>query len=275
MVTLMPKQSFKVPIEAKCITPDIFADKSLEEISKLKVWEGNSEKSIGKLFKIEQVDMESEKTTIKIYGDVSKVRRIGANMSMGKIVVNGDAGMHLGEEMKGGTIIVNGYADSWVGGMMTNGTIEINGDVGDYVGGAYRGSAEGMKGGTIIVRGNAGNEIGCFMKKGVIKIFGNVGQFTGIYMKKGSIFVQGNSEGRTGAGMTGGKIVVCGHIPSILPVFSIDGIQGKIKMAGEEILGPFYKFIGDLTEDSNGKLYVLQTRNRHLIFYEKFLSIDT
>ena len=263
---------FKLPIDAECISPDAFAEKSVNEIAVLQVWEGNRKRTLGDLFKIEQrADTSSEEATIRISGDVSEVRRIGAKMSMGRIIVEGGAGMHLGEEMKGGNITVTGNAASWAGSMMKNGTIEIKGDAGDYIGAAYRGSTEGMGGGEIIIHGNAGNEVGCFMRKGTIKVYGNVGQFVGIHMRNGTIFVQGNSEGRAGAQMINGKIVVCGYIPSILPTFTIDSIRPKVKVDKEKVKGPFYRFIGDLADNGNGKLFVSQTKNPHLSSYEQYL----
>ena len=263
---------FKLPIDAECISPDAFAEKSVNEIAVLPVWEGNRKRTLGDLFKTEQgAGTSSGEATIRISGDVSKVRRIGAKMSMGRIIVEGDAGMHLGEEMKGGKITVTGNAASWAGSMMRNGTIEIKGDAGDYIGAAYRGSTEGMGGGEIIIHGNAGNEVGCFMRKGTIKVYGNVGQFVGIHMRNGTIFVKGNSEGRAGAQMIKGKIVVCGYIPSILPTFTIDSIRPKVKVNGEKVEGPFYRFMGDLADNGNGKLFVSQTKNPHLSSYEEYL----
>ena len=272
MITLRPKRVFKGPIDAECVTPDIFAEKSTSEIAKLLIWEGNRKRTLGELFKIElQAKAESKEPAIQISGDFRKVRRIGAKMCTGKIVVDGDVGMHLGEEMRGGVITIAGSADSWAGCMMKNGTIEIKGDAGDYVGAAYRGSTLGMNGGTIIIHGNAGNEAGCFMRKGLIKIQGNVGQFAGMHMKDGTILIRGNSEGRAGAEMLGGKIIVCGFIPSILPTFTIDTVAPKVKADGEEVAGPFYRFIGDLTENGDGKLFVSHIQNPHLKLYEKYL----
>jgi formylmethanofuran dehydrogenase subunit C len=272
VITLYPKRLFRVPIDADCISPDTFAEKSVSDIALLQVWEGNRKRTLGDLFKIEQTsDTSSEEATIRIFGDVSKVRRIGAKMSMGKILIEGDAGMRLGEEMKGGKITLTGNADSWTGFMMKNGTIEIKGDAGDYIGTAYRGSTEGMGGGEIIIHGNAGSEVGCFMKKGIIKIYGNVGHFAGMHMRNGTILVQGNSEGRAGAEMTNGKIVVCGYIPSILPTFTIDSIRPNVKLDGEKIEGPFYRFTGDLADHGDGKLFVSQAKNPHLKSYEEYL----
>ncbi len=273
MITLHPKRKFKFPIEAKNISPDIFAKKSSTEIAALQLWEGNKKRSLGDLFNIKQDSgSSSEELTIKIEGDASKLRNIGAGMSMGRIVVDGDAGMHLGEEMSGGEITVAGNAGSWAGSKMKGGTIEIKGNAGDYIGASYRGSTQGMSGGKIIIHGNAGYEVGCFMRDGVIKILGDVGLFAGIHMSNGTIFVQGNSEGRDGAQMINGKIVIVGQVPAVMPTFTVDSIKPKVKVGGEKIEGPFYQFIGDLADKGKGKLYVSKTKNPHLSSYEKYLE---
>jgi len=269
---MYPKYEFRVPINGECITPNAFADKSIQEIEAIKIWEGNKQKNLGELFKItSENSTKTEETCIKLVGNLTKVRRIGASMSTGEIIIEGNVGMHLGEEMKGGKITVLGNADSWAGCMMKDGTIEIKGNAGDYIGAAYRGSTKGMKNGTIIIHGNAGNEVGCYMRKGLIKIYGEAGQFVGIHMKDGTILVKGNSQGRAGANMKGGKIVICGYTPSILPTFTIDSIRPKTKVNNEEYAGPFYLFIGDLTEKGDGRIFVAKDKNPHLNFYEKYL----
>jgi len=272
VVSLHPRYLFKVPVEAESISPDAFAGKSVDEIQKLPVWEGNRQRTLSDLFEIEgEAPEKGENLSIHVHGDVQKVRRISAGMSAGEIIVHRDAGIHLGEEMKGGKITVSGNAGSWVGGMMKGGIIEVKGNAGDYVGAAYRGSVKGMRGGAIIIHGNAGNELGCFMWRGLIKVYGNCAQFTGIHMKDGAILVLGDSAARAGAEMTGGKIVIKGRIDEVLPTFTIDSVKAKVKVNGDEVAGPFYLFLGDTAEDGEGKLYVAQSKNPHLKFYEHYL----
>ncbi|MGC8999130.1 MAG: formylmethanofuran dehydrogenase subunit C [Candidatus Bathyarchaeia archaeon] len=274
IVNLYPVKEFRLPIIAECINPDIFQDKKLREIEKLEVWEGNKRKSLGELFKVEVAEAEGtpEATVIAIHGDVSRVRRIGAGMRSGEIIVKGDAGMHLGEEMRGGKITVYGNVLGWAGSMMRGGTIEIHGNAGDYLGAPYRGSTEGMNGGKIIVHGNIGNEAGAHMRKGLIKVYGNAGQFVGFRMHGGTIYVQKNCGGRAGACMTDGTIVVGGFLESVLPTFTIEGMRKKVKIEeGEVVDAPFYLFLGDLTENGKGRLYVAKEPNPHLSHYEKLL----
>lgn len=272
MVNLYPVKEFRFPVIAECINPDIFQGKTREEIEGLTIWEGNKQKKLGELFKVKEIrtEQQTEKTTIAIHGDVNKVRRIGAYMTNGEIAIHGDVGMHLGEEIEGGKITVHGNVGRWTGSMMKGGTIEIHGNAGDYLGAPYRGSSKGMRGGKIIVHGNAGNEAGAYMRKGVIKIYGTAGQFVGLRMHNGTIYVQKGCGGRAGACMTGGKIVVGGFLESVLPTFTIESVKKKVKIEEDDrVEGPFYLFLGDLTENSKGKLYVLKGKNPHLSRYEK------
>ena len=57
-ITLIPKRVFKLPIEGKNISPDVFAKKSKKEIAALEMWEGNRKLFIGDLFEI-KVDSSS------------------------------------------------------------------------------------------------------------------------------------------------------------------------------------------------------------------------
>jgi formylmethanofuran dehydrogenase subunit C len=273
MIILRPLRSLKFPVLAECISPDVFQGKTLREIEALQVLEGNKLNRLGDIFKVDEGKMENkpDNQLIACHGDFGKVRRMGFGMKSGEIIINGDAGMHLGEEMKGGKITVHGNASGWTGSMMKGGSIEIHGNAGDYLCAPYRGSVEGMHGGRAVVHGNAGNEVGAHMKRGVIKIYGNVGQFAGLRMLDGTIYVQGNCDGRAGAGMVNGKIAVGGRLESVLPTFTIDNIRQRVKIEeGEVAEGPLYVFVGDLTENGNGKLYVSKDKNPHLSCYERF-----
>jgi formylmethanofuran dehydrogenase subunit C len=274
MIRLQPATEFRFPVIAECLNPDVFEGKNHDEIGELKIWEGNHQRKLSDLFKVDEVRDKSatKSVAIEIHGDVSKVRRIGSCMKSGEIIIEGDAGVHLGEEMKGGKITVHGNVGAWVGSMMTGGAIEVRGDAGDYVGAPYRGSTKGMHGGRITVYGNVRNEAGAWMKKGLIKVYGSAGQFAGFRMHDGTIYVQCDCGARAGACMTDGKVVVGGCLPSVLPSFTVDSIRPKVKIEeNETVEGPFYVFLGDLAECGNGKLYVFKDKNQHLACYEKLL----
>jgi formylmethanofuran dehydrogenase subunit C len=273
MFTLKPRREFKVPVEAECITCDVLSEKSQEEIRSLPVWEGNKRRELGKLFEIKSTRGPNEnETEIRLVGDFSKVRKIGYRMTDGKMVIRGNVSSYLGEEMKGGSIVVHGDAGSWLGSAMKGGRIEIMGKAGDYVAAPYRGSVEGMKDGEIVIHGDVGNEAGNYIRGGLIRIEGNVSQFLGIHMRDGTIVALGNSKGRVGAEMVGGRIIVCGYVPEILPTFTIDALRPSVKVTGKErVKGPFYRFLGDLADNGEGRLFISKHSNPHLSFYEELL----
>jgi formylmethanofuran dehydrogenase subunit C len=267
---LTPLKQFQYHIMAECITPPVLQGKTPAEIAALQVYEGNTQTTLGALFKIEQ-DTNANPTII-INGDVGKVTKIGLGMKEGEIVINGNAGMHLGEEMKGGKITVQGNALGWTGSDMKGGLIEIFGNGGDYLASPFRGSEGGMKGGAIIVHGNVGHDVAAGITGGTLKVFGNAGNFLGFHMSDGTIFIEKNTGGRTGSGMSGGKIIVSGSIGMMLPTFSIDSIKAKAKVDdAQTAAGPFYVFIGDLTEKTRGKLFISKNSNPQLASYEKLL----
>jgi len=272
MITLTPLKEFQAPIVADCINPDVFKDKSPNEIAELPVNEGNRKKKLSDLFKIE--NNSSETPNITINSDVSKVKRICMSMERGEVIINGNVGMHLGEKMSGGKIVVNGNVSGWAGSAMKGGIIEIHGDASDYLASPYRGTSIGMRGGEIIVDGNVGSDCACYMKGGVIKIKGNAGPFLGFHMIKGTIYVEKESKTRVGTSMTGGKIIVSGFLQEIMPTFTVDDIKPKVKIDDKEkATGPFYVFSGDLAEHGKGKLYVSKAANPHLgAIYDKYLE---
>ncbi len=273
MIILRPKIEFRSPVQAECINPDNFQGKTPEEIGKLMIWEGNRKRNLSDLFMIrEQRENQRDSTQIVVDGNVSRVRRLGAYMKSGTIKIRGDTGLHLGEEMEGGDIDVDGNVGGWAGSMMKGGTIRIKGDVGDHLGGPYRGSNKGMQRGKIEVHGNVGNEAGSYMRNGMIKIYGDAGQFTGLRMSNGTIYIQGNCSERAGGSMTGGKIIADGHVKAVLPTFTIESVRPKVKIEDGEVgKGPYYLFMGDLSENGRGRLYVHKEKNTHLSRYEDFL----
>ena len=270
MIVLTPLRKFTFPINAECINPDVFQGKDTAEIANLTLFEGNKQRKLSDLFKIEEDNLAA---TITINGDVSEVRKIGAGMKTGEIIINGNVGMHLGEKMAGGKITVNGDAAQWAGASMKKGLIEIHGNAGDYLASPYRGSTEGMKGGKIVVDGDVGSDSGAYLRGGLIKIKGsNVGQFLGYHMSDGAIHVEKNARSRLGANMVGGKIIVSGVVEEVMPTFTVDGVKPKVKVDDtESAAGPFYVFLGDLAEKGKGKLFISKANNPQLKSYEKHL----
>jgi len=260
------------PVDLRQVTPDIFAGKTLNEISHIEIWIGNMKSNIVSIFEITgESSRTPEETTIIVNGELPNSRRIGAKMTTGNIILNGKSGLYVGSEMKGGKIIVNGDVGEWAGIGMKNGVIEVEGNAGNFVGSAYRGTRLGMKGGQIIIKGDSGIELGVWMKGGTIKVMGNVSHSPGTHMLGGSILILGNCQSRVGASMTGGKIVVVGKTEDILAGFQIEEIKDKVKVDDEKISGPFYCYSGDHAEEGKGKIFIHKENNSHLSSYEEYL----
>src|SRR4051794_36383754 len=130
-----------VPLEVEGITPDTVRGKSLTEIEKFEIFEGNRKSTLADFF---TVSGSSDDEIHEWEGDLAGVHWIGAKMQSGRIVVSGNVGRHLGSEMQGGEIHVQGNAGDWLGGEMHGGLIHVHGNAGHLVGAAYRGSVRGM-----------------------------------------------------------------------------------------------------------------------------------
>ncbi|MFQ6054012.1 MAG: formylmethanofuran dehydrogenase subunit C [Candidatus Bathyarchaeia archaeon] len=271
---LTPKGTPTLPVEAETITPDAFAGRRLPEIDGLPVHVGNRTETLGEYFEVEGETAETAvEQLIIIEGDIPWVKYLGANMTGGRIVVDGGVGMHVGVQMTGGEITVEGPASDWAGAEMRGGLLRIKGDAGHLAGAAYRGSSEGMTGGCILVEGDAGVETGSFMRRGMIVVLGDVGPFAGAHMNGGEIFVFGRAARRLGAGMKGnGGIIVClGGVEALLPTFVYDTTYRPafmrlymrelrdelgVQEAERFLDAPFRRYRGDIAVGGDGEILI-------------------
>ena len=261
MVTLTLRESPSVPLEAETLSPDVVAGLTNEQIRSLPVYLGKRQQRVDDFF---AVDGEAS-DELMIRGDAARVKWIGRGMSRGRVVVDGNAGMHLGAEMRGGAIEVSGDASDWIGAEMTGGFIRIRGNAGGQVGAAYRGSLSGMTNGTIIVGGAAGLEVGMRMKRGTIVVGGLARDFAGLQMKGGTIVLCGGAELRTGAWMNRGTIISVAAVP-LLPTFAYAATYAPTFLAlyvrylarfGLTLPeGSYRRYIGDAAVPGKGEILV-------------------
>ncbi len=214
-ITLTLLATPAVPLEAEVISPDRLAGLSEREVAALPVQFGNRLAKLGDFFQVSG----SGNGEVRLEGDLSRIKQVGAGMTGGRIVITGNAGMHTGVAMAGGEILVEGDAGDWLGAEMTGGLIRVKGNAGHMVGSGYRGSTVGMRGGEIIIHGNAGNEVGGSMRRGLVAIGGDSGDFSGVNMLAGTIIVLGRLGWRPGAGMKRGSIISF-HPVELLPTFA-------------------------------------------------------
>src|SRR4051794_7024582 len=150
MPTLTLKRTPDVPLEAECLSPDVFAGKEPADVRALPVFHGKRRLRLDHFFDLDGPDGD----ILHLHGDPGRVKWVGKEMTRGTVRIHGSVGMHLGAHMKGGTIEVRGNAGDWVGAEMTGGTIHVRGNAGGQVGAAYRGSLSGMNRGTILIEGS-------------------------------------------------------------------------------------------------------------------------
>ncbi len=254
-----------VPLEAESISPDLFADRSREEIEALPVALGNEARRLGDFFEVNG----ERSSEIEIDGAIERVKWIGSGMTRGRIVIHGDVGMHAGAYMRGGEIVVEGNADSFLGVEMEGGLIRVMGNAGHRTGAAYRGSKYGMRGGVIVVEGNVGYEVGAYMRRGLIVIRGNAEDFLGARMAAGTICLFGQAGLRTGGGMQKGTIV-CMHPVELLPTFAYDCTYAPVFLrilfkgltrlgigaTPQQADGVYRRYHGDLAEIGKGEILI-------------------
>lgn len=259
-----------IPVEVDSIRLETVRAQTPEEISATLVQYGNKQVPLGEFFEVSGSAAEDDEIVWE--GDCSHVKLIGQKWDVGKITVNGNAGMHLGAEMTGGEIVVNGNVSDWVGAEMHGGRIHVHGNAGHLVGAAYRGGRRGMTGGEILIDGDAGNEIGHTMRRGLIAVGGRSGDAPGFNMIAGSIFLFGNAGIRPGAGMRRGTIVYFGteQVPDMLPTFQfactyqpvflriylLELRKRGFAVADEFLDADYRRYCGDLLEYGKGEVLV-------------------
>ena len=203
----------KVPVEIEELTPDWASDKSLAEIERFEIFDGNRKVPLAEMFR---VSGDASDKRFDFEGNLTGVHWIGAHMASGQVHLHGTGGRHIGARMRGDEIHVHGDCGSWVGSEMRRGLIHVHGNAGHLVGAAYRGSAKGMTGGTILVDGNVGNEVGHTMRRGVIAVGGSAGDMVGFNMLAGTVLIFGECGIRAGAGMRRGTLGLLGKTPTPL-----------------------------------------------------------
>jgi formylmethanofuran dehydrogenase subunit C len=200
-LTLTLREQPAVPLETEALRPDRLAGANQGEIEALPVWHGNERTRLGEFFAIS-----GSGDDVRIEGDLSRVKFVGAGMSAGRLTVAGHVGMHAGAGMRGGELHIEGDAGDWAGAGMHGGQIVVQGSAGRRLGGVYPGERAGMRGGEIVVHGDAGAQAGAGLRRGLIAVAGRVGDAAGLRMLAGTIVALGGLGARAGAGMRRGSI---------------------------------------------------------------------
>lgn len=215
-VTLELLREPDIPLEAESINPSLTA-LSIEKISGLDLWQGKARVKLGEWFRVSRDAGAPDE--LRVFGDLSRVKRLGQNTSAGRLIICGDAGMHTGEGMSGGEIEVRGSVGNWSFCWMCGGLVTISGSAGAFLAAAFPGDVRGMKGGTIIVDGDVGTRAAERMRRGLVVVRGRLGEFAAAEMIAGTVVSLGRLEARAAASMKRGTLIVLGEHEAFLPGF--------------------------------------------------------
>ncbi len=265
-LTLTLREQPVVPLEAEVLSPDRLAGASRVEIEALPVWHGNERTCVGEFFAVS-----GSGDDVRVEGDLSRVKFVGAGMSAGRLIVDGDVGMHAAAAMRGGELQIEGDAGDWAGAGMRGGMLVVRGSAGSHLGGVHPGERAGMRGGEIVVAGDAGARAGAGLRRGLIAVAGRVGEAAGLRMLAGTVVALGGLGPRAGAGMRRGSIVTmapvtplatfvfsCTYRPPFLRLYLRRLRALGLAVSDEQLEGRYARWCGDGLELRRGEILVLQ-----------------
>lgn len=208
LVTLRARTSLPAGLELDALDPAACQSRSTRQISALPVWCGSQQLALGDVF-----DVSGEYSDqVRIESSLPGVEAIGARMTGGLLVVEGDAGGGVGAGMTGGVLRILGSVGDDAGVAMRGGLLVVAHSAGDRLGGNAPGTAKGMSGGEILVNGSAGTGAGVRMRRGLVVIGGTVGEGAGRDMIAGTLVAGGQLGPNAGIRNKRGSIVACGGL---------------------------------------------------------------
>jgi formylmethanofuran dehydrogenase subunit C len=265
---LLLRQASAVPLELEHITPDAYADKTLDELRRAPIYHGNHRCELGEFFDVVGDDHD---TQWHFEGDCAGIHWLGSGMTGGEIIVHGPVGRHVGSAMSGGRIVVHGDAGDWGAAEMGGGVVQIHGNCGQHLGSIYRGSRRGMTGGIVLVDGNVDGEAGKSMRRGIIAIGGNCGELLAVGMLAGTVLVLGRIGERCCAGMRRGTVILAdpdppAFLPTIRHATACQPLALRLIFRHLELAGfalpadlwnaTFHMHHADLLEGGRGEIFV-------------------
>jgi formylmethanofuran dehydrogenase subunit C len=263
-LTLTLREHPDVPLDGDVLTPDRLA--GADDIAALPVWHGNERTRVGEFFAVSGAGDD-----VRLEGDLSRVRLVGAGMTRGRLTVAGGVGMHAGVGMRGGVLRIEGDAGDWAGADMRGGTLVVRGSAGSRLGAAYPGERAGMRGGEIVVGGDAGAQTGAGLRRGLIAVAGRAGEAAGLRMLAGTIVALGGLGPRAGAGMRRGSIVTmapaaplatfmfsCIYRPPFLGLYLRRLRALGLAVSDEQLGGRYSRWCGDGLELRRGEILILE-----------------
>ena len=232
-------------VDMSALLPELLAGLTADDVARMTLPCGGGSARLGDLFDLSAGEA-AEGLLIRPGGAI--LHRVGAGMTMGRILVAGDAGNHAGAGMAGGLLRIDGTA-------------------GDSLGGVLPGLPLGMRGGLIGVGGDAGDRACERMRRGIVVVDGRAGAYAAAFMVAGTLAVGGGCGPHPGFGMRRGTLLV-GHPQDAAPDGFADGgtrdwlflhlLRRALEGTGSwfERAGSTraHRFIGDLAEGGRGEI---------------------
>jgi formylmethanofuran dehydrogenase subunit C len=245
-----------IPVRLKDLKP--------KDIEALAIGTTRAKLTVGDVFKVKGKDANA----LSFVGTDARCDKIGAGLTEGEIVVEGDAGASLGAAMKGGKIEVKGSAGVLAGASMSGGSITIEGDAGERAAGILVGETLGMKGGQLTIHGNAGPLLGERMRRGFVIIGGDAGDYAGGRMIAGAILFKRRVGRHAGFGLRRGSLIFLEEPKELLPTFGDCGVlefdylrllERWLRAAGKHVsLGDrARRLMGDMAALGKGEMLIV------------------
>jgi formylmethanofuran dehydrogenase subunit C len=186
---------------------------------------------------------------IRFLGDLDRADRLGAGLSEGEVLVEGNVGREAGLALAGGSLDIDGNADARAGA-------------------APLGFKRGMTGGELVVRGSAGPESGAAMRRGLLVIARSAGERTGLGMIAGTVIVFGSAGPEAGLWSKRGSVValgkvtppatysyVCTYQPAVLRLMLTRlSVRYGLSVQRKHLTGLYRRYSGDMAELGKGEI---------------------
>ena len=195
---LTPRGAFEARVDMTGALP------SAGDLARVKIGYGGASVDLGELFNVGGTS--GDHLTIEGGGD--RLDRVGAGLTDGEIVVDGDVGAALGLRMTGGMISVKGSAGDFAASELSGGKVAIGGSVGSRLCAASEGSKRGMSGGVVVVGGSAGSRAAERLRGGVVLIEGDAAEGAATGLIAGTLAVLGELGPNAGRGMKRGTLLL-------------------------------------------------------------------
>lgn len=178
-ITLSVKTTLDTRIDGSNLQPAALSALSVDEIARIELRAGNEALALGDLFDVARED--GEAPALVIEGDARRIDRLGANMSEGRLAVNGAAGDYAGLRMTGGTLTIHGNAGARLADRMRRGLVLVGGDAGDF-------AASRLIAGTVCIAGRVGAHYGYGMRRGTLLLMRDPGRLPPTFTEGGHGF---------------------------------------------------------------------------------------